>query len=189
MPLRRARKRSLLALLAARVAADRVLSTAPAAYAERLAPKIEARCPGVACVRGPAIETVALEDESDLETALRSDVAIVAFTSRRGIEAALRVAPDRLRSGGRVETGRRVAAAPRLRRGYFSDESRRRRGCDVDIPWRRVAAAALVTERRRLDADHRVAGAAATRLDANNRVADAAATRCDARIAGRAILW
>ena len=25
-----------------------------------------------------------------------------------------------------------------LRRGYFSDESRRRRGCD--IPWRRVAA-------------------------------------------------
>ena len=29
---------------------------------------------------------------------------------------------------------RGVAAAPRLR-GYFSDESRRRRGRDVDIPW------------------------------------------------------
>ena len=36
--------------------------------------------------------------------------------------------------------GRRVAATPRLRRGYsVGDELRRRRGCDVDILRRRVA--------------------------------------------------
>ena len=33
---------------------------------------------------------------------------------------------------------RRVAVPPRLRRGHFrGDESRWRRGCDADIPWRR----------------------------------------------------
>ena len=35
----------------------------------------------------------------------------------------------------------RVAATPRPRRGYFSGESRRRRGRDVDIPRRRDAPA------------------------------------------------
>ena len=31
---------------------------------------------------------------------------------------------------------RRIAAPPRLRRGYSFDESPRRRSCDVDNPWR-----------------------------------------------------
>ena len=33
----------------------------------------------------------------------------------------------------------RLAATPRPRAGYSAERSRRRRGCHVDIPWRRVA--------------------------------------------------
>ena len=71
---------------------------------------------------------------------------------------------SRRRRGRDVDISwRRVAAAPRLRRGYSAGGSRRRRGCDVDISWRRVAAA----PRRRRGCSvetSRGGAAAATRL-------------------------
>ena len=58
---------------------------------------------------------------------------------------------DRLsRRRGRTDAadqGRRTPRGSRRvlsRRGYTVDESRRRRGCDADIPWRRVAATSRV---------------------------------------------
>ena len=55
----------------------------------------------------------------------------------------LRPARESKRAAPRIF--RRIAARPRPRRGYSSDKSRRRRGCDVDIsPTNRGAAAAGV---------------------------------------------
>ena len=48
-----------------------------------------------------------------------------------------------------------VAAAPRLRRGYpVETGSRRRRGCDVDIPRRRIAAAPRLRRGSSVDTRH-----------------------------------
>ena len=54
-----------------------------------------------------------------------------------------------------------AARAARSPRGYFSDESRRRRGRDADIPRRRVAAAPRISQRRP-GARLRYSGAAAS---------------------------
>ena len=45
-------------------------------------------------------------------------------------------------------------------RGYFSDESRRRRGCDVDVPWRRVAAPPRLRRGCSVEKSHGAAAAA-----------------------------
>ena len=54
-------------------------------------------------------------------------VACIMIGPRKGF-------PDNLPEGQPVFQRARRAGAP-----FLGDESRRRRGCDVDIPWRRVA--------------------------------------------------
>ena len=98
----RMRKRLLLALLATSACArqrQRVLITSPPAYAERLAAKL-ARLDDVDVCRGATIATNHFEgsDLAALGAALRGPVDIVAFTSRRGVEAALAAAPERVRA-------------------------------------------------------------------------------------------
>ena len=84
----------------------------------------------------------------DCEDATVASLAHRPSGSKTGLGFALSIKEDdgpRCRRGCDVDSPRRrVAAAPRRRRGYFSDESRRRRGCDVDSPWRRVATPPLL---------------------------------------------
>ena len=76
----------------------------------------------------------------------------------RHLTTVFMVVADCARSARGVGWGR-VAATPQLRRGFSADGSRRRRGRELDIPWRRVAADARGRDvdipRRRVAADAR----------------------------------
>ena len=90
---------ALAVLFASARVPQKVLVTAPPAYAERLAAKL-ARLDCIVCC-APTVETRHFEASSPESAALRAalendDLDIIAFTSRRGIEAALAAAPDRV---------------------------------------------------------------------------------------------